>query len=675
MRVSLQGRVSKFTLAPRNGLHPVIEAIVNSIHAVKERSPEGAKVAVHIGRDTAQTPVFSEQLELRAVDSVEIIDNGIGFTQRNLDSFLTSDSDYKAHLGGKGVGRFLWLVAFSRVQIVSVFEESGHRYSRRIDFSLDFDLERDTSLEVVEAEAPIGTSVRLVGLKKQYQEGIPKTPDTIARHITLNCLRLFSAQSMPEVHIADDALPGVRFSVKGLAKEMIVREESESLLVGSADIEITHLLLESRAGASHQVCYCAHDRVVTSKAIDSKHIPGLHRSLPSEDGRAIVYNAYVSGRALDDSVDSERADFLIPRFDQVSGGVSFTDLEATVVEAAKSHLAPLTKAARDESRDQVIDRIRSGMPEYRALAKHHPELLEVVPPNLSDDKLDIELHRISQAVVSPLKERMRAVIDRGTKIDPLEAAAVLEKLDDFSKAQLAQRVVFRHLLLRYMHKELRRKEDGRYALERILHSTIFPLKSTSDDIGYKDHNLWIIDERLSFHNYLASDTALRSMDALDSDSGDRPDILVITNPQAPVFDRSIALADTDGPSYPSIVMIEFKRPMRSQVANERPFDQILRYITKIRSNVAEDKSGRPIRVDESTPFYCYYICDLTSSVEEALRRDDFEKAFDNAGYVKYHKQMRAMLEVISYDKLIRDSSRRNQALFDDLNLGPVTAPG
>ena len=52
-------------------------------------------------------------------------DNGVGFTQKNFESFLTSDSDYKMEKGGKGVGRFLCLKAFDQIEVESVYRDNG----------------------------------------------------------------------------------------------------------------------------------------------------------------------------------------------------------------------------------------------------------------------------------------------------------------------------------------------------------------------------------------------------------------------------------------------------------------------------------------------------------------------------------------------------------------------
>jgi hypothetical protein len=47
-------------------------------------------------------------------------------------------------------------------------------------------------------------------------------------------------------------------------------------------------------------------------------------------------------------------------------------------------------------------------------------------------------------------------------------------------------------------------ETGKYPLEEIIHKIIYPMRTTSDDVPYDQQNLWIIDERLSYHGFLGA---------------------------------------------------------------------------------------------------------------------------------------------------------------------------
>lgn len=65
------------------------------------------------------------------IDSVIIQDNGCGFTENNYHAFETADTTRKLALGGKGVGRFTWLVAFAEAMIVSRYNAGADRRAFR----------------------------------------------------------------------------------------------------------------------------------------------------------------------------------------------------------------------------------------------------------------------------------------------------------------------------------------------------------------------------------------------------------------------------------------------------------------------------------------------------------------------------------------------------------------
>jgi hypothetical protein len=75
------------------------------------------------------------------------------------------------------------------------------------------------------------------------------------------------------------------------------------------------------------------------------------------------------------------------------------------------------------------------------------------------------------------------------------------------------------------------------------------MHTTSDDVPYEQQNLWIIDERLSYHSFLASDMRLDSMGVLGNSSASRPDLLI--------FERALTFTEDEG-------AVEFTRNNRIQ---------------------------------------------------------------------------------------------------------------
>jgi signal transduction histidine kinase len=79
-------------------LQPLFEAVSNSIHATQSKFPKEVgkrgRVEVVVNTDRKKDDVWA---------SVE--DNGPGLDVDNWDAFVTTDTDHKIAIGGKGVGR------------------------------------------------------------------------------------------------------------------------------------------------------------------------------------------------------------------------------------------------------------------------------------------------------------------------------------------------------------------------------------------------------------------------------------------------------------------------------------------------------------------------------------------------------------------------------------------
>jgi hypothetical protein len=167
MQTNLAGRLRNTPLPFTGGLLPLFEAVVNSIHGIEEAgiSGDGGAITVEILRKPKQRQLELERTEkkkgpgaLEDIIGFKVTDNGIGFTDSNLESFETLDSDYKAAKGGRGVGRLFWLKAFGSVHVVSVYKASTGRPKRRV---FDFDARigvAPISDEELAGEQPAGST-------------------------------------------------------------------------------------------------------------------------------------------------------------------------------------------------------------------------------------------------------------------------------------------------------------------------------------------------------------------------------------------------------------------------------------------------------------------------------------------------------------------------------------
>jgi hypothetical protein len=201
--------------------------------------------------------------------------------------------------------------------------------------------------------------------------------------------------------------------------------------------------------------------------------------------------------------------------------------------------------------------------------------------------------------------------------------------------------------------------DSSYQREDILHSFICPLRvKTIDGGGGKiepaaSHDLWIVDERLTFAQYFSSDVEFRKLsEAVESD--ERPDVLI--------FDYVHGLRQTEEPS--KVLLVEFKRPGRKSYGDdENPQFQVERYVKQLQSGGLSDVRGRPITLDQNTIFYCYIVADIVGKMDTWTY--SWQRTADGRGRIyRPNSGFHGSIELLGWDQLIGDARARNQAFFD-----------
>jgi uncharacterized protein YeaO (DUF488 family) len=402
---------------------------------------------------------------------------------------------------------------------------------------------------------------------------------------------------------------------------------------------------------------------VISENLSGK-IPNLSGPLQDEAGQ-FMYAGYVSGEYLDTSVNSERTAFAIPAEDSMLEPGWETLVQKTT-EQAKSFIAPFTDSVKDTKEQQIKAFVQSKGVQYRPVVKHRKDLIDHIPPGLTDEKLDLELYRANQIYDADLRAQSTQILtslEKGQQDWPAfkeQYGKFLEEWNEAGVAKLARHIVHRKATLDFLKASLRMTDSGKYLLEDAIHQIIFPLRKTSDDVRPDQMNLWILDEKLAYHYYLASDIPFEQQDVHQVPSKKRPDLIIFNGPSAFV---------SETPPFSSVVIIEFKRPARNDFTDEEnPISQVYQYVELVRSGKATDRGGRPIQIRPDTPFYAYVLCDPTPSLKTQARFAGLMPTADGLGYFGYNDQVGVWLEVTTFDKLVNDAERRNAALFEQLNM-------
>jgi hypothetical protein len=470
MDIDLRGRVKINTNLPYSrGLLPLMEAIVNSLHAIEEAGEKLGRIEVFIERDTSQMALpGEEQTVTHPIAGFRVQDNGVGFDDSNYKSFNTSDTMYKEVQGGKGVGRFMWLKAFDRAEIHSVFESDGHMMRRQFRFSLGDNGVGNLATENA-VDSQRNTTVRLIGFKPEYRDHCPKATMAVARRIVEHCLEWLIQKGCPSIWLRDEQEDTAIDLNRLFKKEMQLDSSTRAFQVKGQQFRIRHLRLVPGLGPEHQLTFCAHNRSVKSEPL-AKMVPNLEGPLSEPaDGKQFIYSGYVSGKFLDDRVISERT-----RFDisdkvtelQFAEDMSWSEIVSAAAAEAESFLSPYTTPVNEAKWNRIRDYVQTEAPQYRYLLRHQKAMIDRIPGSLPKDKLDLELYKISQTHDAALKVRYNELLAEGNgearshEEHRQEYERFLEDWNEAGMATLARHVAHRKATLAFLKARLKLQADG-----------------------------------------------------------------------------------------------------------------------------------------------------------------------------------------------------------------------
>lgn len=658
MDINFRGLVELHTLPTSEPLLPLYEAIVNSIQSINQSSISDGFIRISIERDN--NPSLFETWETD-IENIIIQDNGSGFNEDNFKSFNTYATDFKKMLGCKGVGRMIWLKAFTSVEIESYYEEYGTFYHRKFTFDSTNAVSNETKEQV--AVAKNVTTIRLVGLRSKNKTNTPKKLTTIARDILNHCFIYFVLGKAPTITVSDGSdTISINALFSEIGKENIA---TECFHIENYDFQLIHFKNYNPNAGNHSLNLCANDRRVSSANLQTV-LNGVNSKFYSKDGN-FVYNGYITSKYLDENVNRERTAFNIEESQKsLLGNITRNEILEEATKLILNFLSEDIIAYNDNKRSKIESFVYNRYPRYRLLLSKFPECISNILLSDDEEKLELELFKQEQLYKLRLKEEgkdLQKIIkeNKNSKDIVKRTTEYAEKLSEMGKSSLAEYIVHRKSVLDLLENNLKYQDsDGNtYAYEESVHQLVFPMQQTSDDIDYTAHNLWLIDEKLSYHYYLASDKKIKSMSPIQSDSKNEPDIAI--------FDSPFAFTDENEQPFRNITIIEFKRPGRKNYTqDENPIQQVIEYMDDIIGGKIKTKDGLAIDGNENIRFFCYIMCDVNDKIKLLAKQNDFKKTPDNIGYYNYLGNYNAYIEILPYNKMVQDSKKRNKILFDKL---------
>jgi len=652
---------------------------VNSIQAIDalDTDSDRGQIRIVILREPSlldAIPVGPGRIPQQPIVGFRVEDGGIGFDDKNMKSFETLDSQFKADQGCRGVGRLLWLKAFETVAITSVYRDGAQFFRRSFRFSATAGVQDEVVSQVTDSTAT-GATVELTGFRPDYRQQSAKLGETVAKSLLEHCLWYFvRTGGAPPIQVIDG---GSVYHLDEVYEDYIQSgAEVARFDLGGYSFDLIHLKLTPQSNAIPHLNWCAANRVALEEPLAGR-IPGLYATLGVE-ARQFSYAGYLLSPYLDDRVRSERTGFdlqeSIERHSEdvldvdVPPELSMHEIREQALREISRFLADALAASVEAGRQRVEDFVSHHAPRYRPILRLIDERQVGIDAGLNDKELELELHKHLTSLDAEILREGQEVLGQSalkTKGDDYQERldAYLTKVEEIKQSDLIAYVSRRRLVLDLLAEAIEWDGDGKYVREDRIHNMLMPMRTTSDDEQRQSvNNLWIIDERLAFHNYLASDKTVRSMPITGSESLKKPDLLALqTNPEP------LLLAEGKGPRWASISLIEIKRPMRDDAGpgeDRDPIAQCLRYLRLVREGGVKTATGRPISNAASIPGFCYIIADLTPTLKEQALFHQLAPTEDDLGFFGYHSPYNAYIEVVSFDRLVSVARQRNRAFFD-----------
>jgi hypothetical protein len=673
MDLPVKNIVSEIDLKRSDAFLPLFECVVNSIISLKKTQnlkAEEKKIQIQIIRGDFPGKLFDAY---KTINAVKVIDNGEGFTDKNLLSFKTAYSRENKEFGCKGIGRFTILAAFEVITVQSNYLENGQWKYRELEFDLNKEVreikKEDSTTEIRK------TIVEFSGCYNDViKDGTAISVQDIAQLIMEHCLVYYLCGDLPRVEILEEDGSDVAV-VNELYASLSKESEKEFIADNNTFNSFITKSEKNNNRKNHYIHYCANSRVVGSgKSLG--RVNSLFAYPIVESGKSYFLDVYVVSEYLNKKVYSSRNGFAIPQ-EKESGlfgndELTFQEIEEALANKLEEGYNSFVKDTKDRNIKEVKEYIVKQALKYKRYLDR-PEILNSVPPNLSDDKKDEFLYKISIQEKKSIDTKIQKFIEnKEVGEDSIEELKkeLIEKTA-FDADNLADYMFRRKSVIDIFKKFLDADQKGKYKLEEDIHNLIFPMGISNKGLAYESHNLWLLDERFAIYDFIGSDTPITTMSQKVSKL--EVDIVMVDQPK--MFDNPISFGAESSGEISSMVIFEFKRP--GETAYQKKKNDFRWEFTELIDKYFEafiygdNKKGKNYRgntivLRKDTPKFGYIIVDVIPPLLEEYNKT---KGFRSTAFGTLYKiipELNQHIEVITFNQLIRAVETRHAPFFDKL---------
>jgi hypothetical protein len=78
--------------------------------------------------------------------------------------------------------------------------------------------------------------------------------------------------------------------------------------------------------------------------------------------------------------------------------------------------------------------------------------------------------------------------------------------------------------------------------------------------------------------------------------------------------------------------------------------------------------NEPIPITDETWYYTYLVCDINEKIEKWASYAQLSKTYDGLGYYGYNKDLKCMIERLTFDQVLVNAKKRNRVLVNKLGV-------
>lgn len=618
MTINIENYVRR--LRDINFMQPLYEAIVNSLDAK----------ATNIEISIKDTIIKDENKnDINVINGFEVVDDGDGFTEKNVDSFFEMLSEKKEE-GKLGSGRFIWLKVFDKI----IIESKLPNKTIKINFCKCF---KDiTYNEVEESNVKKETKIIFSNVNVAYQDKRPiNNVAWIKNKIEESILPklLLLKKSNRKFYITIDKLAAIDQENLPILQE----EEFEVKSNSFRKKEKFKLFYKIKRQDDNKQLnyYVAHGRLVKSFTSELK----INKLPDKASSIMLLCSSY-----LDKHINDDRNNFTIDMNNEsVESPISLANINEKLKVKMQNVLLkqlPEIKQKNDKTIEEAIDE----EPYLASYIKKNGAIISSKQDLIKNSKKEYEKDLENN------KKDFRKILKR-KKIDTAEYDRIIDEFKDFQLRELGRYIAYRQQII----KKLKQLNNDNEKIEELFHKLFMDLKTdfnSQDNKAYHyKQNMWLLDDKFMSFSYIASDKTFNQISNIlyntsisreDKGSG-RPDLF-------------LSFSDDETTENVDCLVIEIKGIGTTD-------DEKNKSITELANNVKTIRKQFP----NIRNIYSYIITNIDEAFLETINAQDFKPFLtknESEFYYRYYENNNNHAYVISSNVIAESAHFRNKVFLD-----------